>query len=217
MSKLRTILVVAAALVMLVSLPGDRSFAKKAGGGGSVTLNVTGNATGTASGSTISLTVSGGGGGGGGGNPSWSQTLSGSGRFSSVLGGAGTVDNETGLVWETLPGATVDTATDWFGAQSFCTGLNLENRMGWRVPTVQELASLLDATQINFTDFSTPTLPPGHPFTTIEPVAYWAATADSANNGWFVDFGIAVPNADVKGQSFGVWCVRTGSGSDLQG
>src|SRR5712691_8781221 len=133
MSKLRPILL-AAAVVVLASLPGERLRAKKTGGGGSTTV-------------VVSPTP-----------PSWSQSLSGSGRFKSVLASAANLDNETGLVWETAPGGS----GVWTDALEVCNGLALGNRMGWRLPTVQELASLLD--QDAFIGGSPLALPSGHPF-----------------------------------------------------
>jgi hypothetical protein len=213
MSKLRTILVVVAALVMLVSLPGDRSFAKKAGGGG-VTVNINGVNSGTVNGSTVNVSVSGGGGGGGGGgNPSWSQTINTSSRFTAVLGGDGQVDNETGLVWETAPfGSGV-----WTDALGVCNALAVGNRLGWHLPTVQELATLLD--QDAFIGGSPLALPAGHPFQGIATDdVYWTSTGVFSDStvAWTVNFGVPLVDVADNGESHLAWCVRTGSGLAFQ-
>src|SRR5438128_10641825 len=73
--------------------------------------------------------------------------------------GAAVLDLETGLVWEQSPSAS---PADWFGAQARCNSLTAGDRLGWRLPTLQELASLVDPTQSN------PALPPGHPFSNVQ-------------------------------------------------
>jgi hypothetical protein len=98
------------------------------------------------------------------------------------------------------------------------------NRLGWRLPTIQELASLLVPTQFK------PPLPDGHPFVLTadqETGQYWSATTaatdvDSPNSAWFVDFDILDPASFVlygsgdKTTYRYAWCVRSGSGVDPQ-
>ena len=71
------------------------------------------------------------------------------------------LDKETGLVWArdmNLAGARLT----WNNALNFARNSTLGNRMGWRVPTVEELSSVVDPSQ------SFPVLPAGHPFINIE-------------------------------------------------
>jgi hypothetical protein len=144
---------------------------------------------------------------------SWSKVINTPKRFTVLksLGNAAVLDNETGLVWERSP------STDTFdsrGAKLRCNGLVVGNRLGWRLPTVQELSSLLDPTA-----GSGVKLPAGHPFTNVQTSYYWTATthiASPTTEAWF----ILVANPEVgifnsTGQSF-VWCVRGGSGVDVQ-
>jgi hypothetical protein len=68
-----------------------------------------------------------------------------------------------------------------------CDGLDVANRLGWRLPSLQELTSLIDPTQSN------PALPAGSPFQGIASFlgsVYWtAATAETdANAAKAVDF-----------------------------
>ena len=64
------------------------------------------------------------------------------------------LDRETGLVWQRTVSAV---SVDWFTAISYCYTTTAGGRKGWRLPAVEELASLVDSTQTN------PSLPVGHP------------------------------------------------------
>ena len=68
---------------------------------------------------------------------------------------------------------------------------------------------------------SVPGLPPGHPFTDVQPARYWSATSGSlfANSAWGVDFVTNVPVHLDKGTlapTRFVWCVRGGQGTETQ-
>lgn len=151
--------------------------------------------------------------------PAWSQTLPAADRFVLVMDGAAVLDRETGVVWEQAPDS--ESAFDrqtWYGARAFCNQRLVGNRKGWRLPTVQELASLVDPTQF-------PALPAGHPFTIAvqpEPFNYWSSTTqiEEPSRAWFVNFGNVTPGFvftfdKVPGDpanNFFVWCVRGGHG-----
>jgi uncharacterized protein DUF1566 len=138
-------------------------------------------------------------------------------------------------VWEQSPLApclnpllciiTLDTGTrTWLDAQGHCDDLTLGNRKGWRLPTVQELASLVDPT----VPFPGPTLPVGHPFTNVQTrvllmggdtfANYWSATTNARDAGfaWVVTFNFGLVSADFKSVPNFVWCVRGGHGVDPQ-
>lgn len=151
--------------------------------------------------------------------PAWSQKLicavGNCPRFIvlSDWNSAAVLDRETALVWEQSPG----TATrSWIGAFE-CYQREVGGRKGWRLPTVEELASLVDSTQSN------PALPSGHPFSNVQSSApasaYWSATTLAANttNAWRVTFfnGQAGPTSKDLSSLF-VWCVRGGHGHDGQ-
>ena len=150
--------------------------------------------------------------------PTWSQILPGSSRFVLVLvGAAGVLDKETGLVWEQSPSNTTKTA--WSVAVNGCVGMTKGNRMGWRLPTIEELSSLIDPTQSN------PALPSDYPFSNVkwgtdpdpEHEAYWSITSNAFNNdsAYTRPFHTSGGSfAAQKSLTYYFWCVRGGHGID---
>ena len=149
----------------------------------------------------------------------WDQVIPAATRFVvlSDFGGAAVRDNETGLVWERTP-ATIPTA--WKFGRFECASRTTGNRKGWRLPSVHELASLLDPSP----GVTPPLLPPGHPFTTgttgVQSAIYWSATIIKANpstsNAWGVDLsnGQVTDVGDGVVNSYRNWCVRGGMNAD---
>ena len=142
--------------------------------------------------------------------PSWDQKLTAT-RFIVLTdwSSAAVLDRETGLVWEQSPSTTTDT---WYNQSFHCINLNTGGRTGWRLPTIQELLSIVDRSQSN------PSLPSGHPFT-VQSSDYWSATssANLATGAWFVVFGDGNVLPGVKSSvGFRAWCVRGGPGVDPQ-
>ncbi len=149
-------------------------------------------------------------------------------RFIVVLpegpSGVGVLDRETQLVWERSPadknGDDVITAADrhtWKGARTYCINKTVADRKGWRLPSVHELSTLLDATQKHLGAGATGWFPGGHPFNNVQTSLvegggdYWTAStsADSASKAWDVDFHwIQVLDNNLKTSSKLVWCVR---------
>ncbi len=74
-------------------------------------------------------------------------------------------------------------------ALSHCYQLEVGGRKGWRVPSIEELASLVDTSQGST---KTPTLPAGHPFNVL-PTPHWSATTNANDSGraWAVGFATA--------------------------
>jgi hypothetical protein len=151
---------------------------------------------------------------------SWDRTLPVATRFIvlSNFGSQAVLDRETGLVWERTPDATRRNLRQ---SASACHNKVVGGRKGWRLPTIEELASLVEPAQAD------PALPAGHPFTDvlfnvpIFQVVYWSSS------GFPEEAGAAVPPfpptvdteimnfrdgtvgvASSKGSSLLAWCVR---------
>lgn len=129
-------------------------------------------------------------------------------------------DNGDGTITDTLTGLLWLKNANCFGARSWAAALSAANTLagsacglsdgsvagGWRLPDVNELESLLDASKIN------PPLPTGHPFTGVQSSLYWSSTtsANDPSYAWGVYFydGFVVNFLKV---SLGyVWPVRGG-------
>lgn len=139
----------------------------------------------------------------------WDQQINKSGRFKvlSQFKDEAVLDKETGRVWQRSP--TTQEA-NWFDALTQCYGSATGGRMGWRLPTIEELMSLLDLNSVDG-------LPPGHPFNRERP-DFWSATsiAEDTAWAWSVNFsldGVLNPREKAGIKEF-VWCVRGGQGID---
>jgi hypothetical protein len=125
--------------------------------------------------------------------------------------GNGTVsDNLTGLYW--LKNA------DCFGSQSWADALSSANGLAsgacllsdgstagqWRLPSVNELESLIDA------DTGTPALPATHPFSGVQSLNYWSSStfAGNVSSAWNVHMGSGQMDYHVKSDLLHIWPVR---------
>jgi len=147
--------------------------------------------------------------------PSWDQTLPAATRFIVLtnMNSEAVLDRETGLVWEQSPSTAPGI---WFNASIYCLQLNKGGRKGWRLPTIQDLASLIDPTVAS----PGPTLPAGHPFSNVQSSLYWSATTDASNSAlaqvvFFVNGDVLV-GRNKNNPGFFAWCVRGGPGVDPQ-
>lgn len=146
--------------------------------------------------------------------PAWYQILPSDQRFLLVMGGVAVLDRETGLVWQQSPSTST---FDWNTAQEHCDSLIVGNRMGWRLPTVRELASLVDPS-VPLYGLS---LQSGHPFSNnVDRLqAYWSATTYPAvtSDAWAVQFmGWYYVGYASKAYPYHAWCARGGQGVDPQ-
>jgi hypothetical protein len=143
---------------------------------------------------------------------SWDDKIPNAGTRFTVLsefGGAAVLDKETQLVWEQAPSVTTHI---WSNARVLCTSRATGDRKGWRLPSMPELASLVDPTVAT----PGPTLPPGHPFTNVQSANYWSATtrAGTLARAWNVDFSSGIVGNDDKTDAYNIWCVRGGMNAD---
>jgi hypothetical protein len=146
--------------------------------------------------------------------PTWDTVINGAPRFRLLVGfnNQAVLDRETGIVWERSPETTLYT---WVVAHRVCVdkGVGNRNRKGWRLPTVQELLTLLEPTRD-----AAPFLPLGHPFLNVQSDFYWSANTFGENSGqaWGAGFenNLTEPGARFtsKTSTGYVWCVRTGHG-----
>lgn len=135
-------------------------------------------------------------------------------RFTCVMNNSAVLDNETGLVWERTPGASLSTAEI---ALDVCATRSVGGRQGWRLPSIAELSSLLDATVVA----PSASLPTGNPFNLggTDPT-FWTSTV--AHSGATLYFEVHF-TGDFAGQPgyiadgvdivpFRSWCVRAAGG-----
>lgn len=116
------------------------------------------------------------------------------------------LDLETGLVWERYPDG--QTERNFVDAEKYCYDKIAGDRMGWRLPTIQEWGSLMDQSQQH------PSLPSGHPFKGMAAYHHWSSTnyIGDPESAWYVNINRGGVSIVLK--SFGrfVWCVRSGPG-----
>jgi len=136
------------------------------------------------------------------------------------LDGEAVLDKATGLVWERVAGDTdgdgdvdFDDRLDWTAARFHCANKAVGGLKGWKLPSFDQLASLVDPS----VSAPGPTLPQGHPFIDVQSSDYWSASTDIVHPtfAWYVVFGFGNVLFTKKTSPFFVWCVRSGqSGPD---
>lgn len=120
------------------------------------------------------------------------------------------LDKKTGLVWEKSPQTT---SARWTAARRTCVEKSVGGQKGWRLPSLEELASLVDSSVVP----PGLALPPGHPFLGIQSAAYWSSTrvGDDPKGSWTVHFGLGGGATFINwAHSVQAWCVRDGMNAD---
>jgi hypothetical protein len=111
-------------------------------------------------------------------------------RFKCVMGGEAVLDKQT---------------------VKFCQDLEIGNQKGWRLPTKEELITLLDTSRSN------PALPEGHPFENYTDPntpdsAYWTGTTyeGNSNSAYYIYFSIGSVRDELKIFDARIWPVLGG-------
>jgi len=121
-------------------------------------------------------------------------------RFVVLLDGAAVTDVQTGFIWEQSPDFFYGA---WTEAIAHCQAKAVGGQAGWRLPTIKELASLIDSSQKD------PALPSGHPFGNIKSSVYWSSTPSETDDivAWHVSFFTGEVVTDQKSQTRRAWCM----------
>jgi Protein of unknown function (DUF1566) len=139
----------------------------------------------------------------------WDQALPAAQRFVILpaFNNEAVLDKNTGLVWERIPDAA---DIIWAGATLTCINKNVGGTKGWRLPSVAELAGLID-----------PSLPapfvPTNIFPTLPQLGFfWSATthAEVQTLAWDVGLNDSDVDQQLKTTPGHAWCVRGGMNAD---
>ncbi len=141
----------------------------------------------------------------------WDQALPAAQRFVILMAfnSDAVLDKETGLVWERSPQTTAVSSSN---VRLTCANKAVGGRKGWRLPSLPELASLVDPSVAS----PGPTLSSGHPFLNVQSTNYWSASAHAENPAlmWGVGFGNGVVLSLSKACDQRAWCVRGGTNAE---
>ena len=121
-------------------------------------------------------------------------------RFILQFDGEAVKDQKSGLVWEREPDYVFDV---WDRSVARCATKTVGGRQGWRAPSIDEIATLVDLEQQD------PSLPAGHPFRNIKSGIYWTATPHPKDEivAWQQSFFSGQAVTDQKSGMRRLWCV----------
>jgi hypothetical protein len=134
----------------------------------------------------------------------WDKNLPSNSRFAILpaFNNEAVRDNNTGLVWERIQDLAPHT---WVNATWYCANKIVGGTVGWRLPSIVELASVQDllvpSPYINSVFNFPGTAPAGN---------WWSATTSdvASTDAWIMDIGGRVNgNSKANGQGL-AWCVR---------
>jgi hypothetical protein len=135
-------------------------------------------------------------------------------RFKCVMDGEAILDNQTGLVWARNT-AILEKPLPWEEAMKFVEAVDIGGKSGWRLPTKDELITLLDTSQ------SYPALPEAHPFLKMNNIPqggpksnrqYWTSTECEGDNqcAWMIGLKVGRVFDSPKWLDYKIWPVRDG-------
>ncbi len=144
------------------------------------------------------------------GQDAWDHTESPRFQLLAPFASQAVLDRETDIVWERSPSGAAFT---WFTAQDRCNRLVVGNRMGWRLPGIQELTSILSI------GAAPNNLEAGNPFIAPPGIGQviWSGTTTSTNPNiaWTMNLPGTV-GTFAKGVLARCWCIRFRQGTDAQ-
>lgn len=130
-------------------------------------------------------------------------------------------DRQTGAVWEARPEFDEEGIT-WVEATGFCLNrvVGPDGHKGWRLPSIFELASLIDENSSTCDPPVGPNsicLPDDHPFDNVDSSGYWSATghAEDPLVAYGVNWKNRVVGLALKTNQLQAWCVRGAMPVDL--
>lgn len=115
-------------------------------------------------------------------------------------------DPANGLMW-----GTQDNGTDvhWRQANTYCADLRLGGYSNWRLPTIEEIATMYDAGEVSTCGLSECHIKPG---ITLSSSVEWSSSAGTASSeAWVFDFGNGRPASLIRTVSISkrALCVRS--------
>jgi hypothetical protein len=148
-------------------------------------------------------------------DPSWDQQIPAAQRFVvlSNWNNAAVLDRETGLVWEKVPTSNI---SEWAFYVVDCLTISTGGRLGWRLPSVEELLTLMDPA--TFKLFAGAPFDLSNPNGNFHNPIFWTATTDptAPANAFQADFtgsGTPFESQSKEGSEQRFWCVRGGKGT----
>ena len=128
----------------------------------------------------------------------WKPKKGGDMRFKNNSDGTIT-DTETGLIWQDQ---NAPKEMNWHEAIEYAKSLDLAGHTDWRIPTINELFSLIDFSKHN----------PATELPNMESSYYWSSSTDASStaNAWHVHFTNGSVYRYYKSNSNYVRCVRSG-------
>jgi hypothetical protein len=108
------------------------------------------------------------------------------------------LDLKTGLEWQKDAGGRMS----WDEAMEYASSLRLGKHSDWRVPTIEELLTLIDFAKTG----------PASSFPAMPSHWFWSSSSysGSSSNAWLVSVNFGSVSNDVKTNSFNVRCIRRG-------